>query len=53
MPRKRKLYFAHPVNTYNTFLEKAMIRLIGEYFPHVIIENPNQWNNDPENILHG
>jgi hypothetical protein len=40
--KKRVLYFAHPVNTYNTRLEQDMICLITASFPDFIIENPNQ-----------
>lgn len=36
-----KLYFAHPVNTYNTEIEKAMLILIAYRFPGVEIVNPN------------
>ncbi len=36
------LYFAHPVNTYDTPLEAEILKLIRERFPEVVIENPNQ-----------
>ncbi len=36
------LYFAHPVNTYNTPLEERAIRLLERFFPTARIENPNQ-----------
>lgn len=37
-----KIYFAHPVNTYNTPIEKAVLTLLARTFPDWIIENPNQ-----------
>jgi hypothetical protein len=40
--KKDVLYFAHPVNTYNTQLEQDMLALIATCFPEMIIENPNQ-----------
>jgi hypothetical protein len=40
--KKHILYFAHPVNTYDTTLEKETLNLIQKYFPEFIIENPNQ-----------
>ena len=39
MPR---LYFAHPVNTYDTELEEDLIEAIAHAFPGWEIENPNQ-----------
>jgi len=36
-----KLYFAHPVNVYDTPLEGAMLRLIANRFPGAKIINPN------------
>ena len=36
------LYFGHPVNTYNTELEKILIAKILRTFPNCIVENPNQ-----------
>lgn len=36
-----KLYFAHPVNVYNTTLEDAMLKLIAQRFFGVKIVNPN------------
>ncbi len=56
---KHVLYFAHPVNTYNTDCEVQMLSLIQLYFPHYVIENPNQphhqegykkWKKENENI---
>jgi hypothetical protein len=37
-----KIYFAHPVNTYNTPFEQAMVKLLKAFFPEDEIENPNQ-----------
>lgn len=37
-----RLYFAHPINIYNTPLEDAVMALIARTFPSVAIENPNQ-----------
>ena len=37
-----KLYFAHPVNTYKTLLEEAIVQFITHIFPNDEIENPNQ-----------
>lgn len=42
MPKKQKLYFAHPVNTYDTKTEKKCLDLVARTFPQYIIENPNQ-----------
>ena len=41
---KLKLYFGHPINTYNTKLETRLLKIIIEQFPSGlwIIENPNQ-----------
>ena len=41
-----KLYFGHPVNAYNTELEKELIRIISEKLPGWEIENPNQPHHD-------
>ena len=38
----RKLYFGHPINTYNTPLEEQLISVIAQEFPDWEIENPNQ-----------
>ncbi len=37
-------YFAHPINTYNTELERSLVKLIGDYLgvQEWAIENPNQ-----------
>jgi hypothetical protein len=35
------IYFAHPVNTYNTFIEAKVIEKIQEQFPDQVILNPN------------
>lgn len=37
----KRLYFAHPVNVYNTPLEQAMLTLIAHCFPGYEIVNPN------------
>lgn len=37
-----KLYFGHPINTYNTELEKQLLIKIQDVFPDLPIENPNQ-----------
>ena len=37
-----KIYFAHPINVYNTPLEAELMTKILESFPGWIIENPNQ-----------
>lgn len=36
-----RIYFAHPVNVYNTDLEKKMVELIQDFFK-AAVENPNQ-----------
>lgn len=38
----RVFYFAHTVNTYNTPIEKAVMLLLQNHFPGIIVENPNQ-----------
>lgn len=37
----QRLYFGHPVNTYNTALERQLLLAINKAFPNCIIENPN------------
>lgn len=37
-----KVYFGHPINTYNTELEAGLIRKIRDKFTGWRIENPNQ-----------
>ena len=37
----QRLYFGHPINTYNTDLERQLILAINTAFPDCIIENPN------------
>lgn len=37
-----KLYFGHPINTYNTSLELELLSLMPDLFPMWEIENPNQ-----------
>lgn len=44
--QKPKLYFAHPLNTYNTELEAKLLGVIKREFPHWDIENPNQKQHD-------
>ncbi|MBI2023676.1 hypothetical protein HYT01_03905 [Candidatus Giovannonibacteria bacterium] len=39
MPR---IYFGHPINTYNTDIEKFLLEKISETFPALTIENPNR-----------
>ncbi|MBI2632780.1 MAG: hypothetical protein HYW78_00095 [Parcubacteria group bacterium] len=39
------IYFAHPINTYNTELENKLLRAIAKKFPKWQIENPNQWHH--------
>ena len=38
----KKIYFGHPVNTYNTNKEKEWIFAIKQHFPEDTVENPNQ-----------
>jgi hypothetical protein len=38
---KPKLYFAHPINAYDTELEQALLQRIAERFPDYEIINPN------------
>jgi len=37
-----KMYFGHPINTYNTPLESELIAKISETFPGWYVVNPNQ-----------
>ncbi|MDA2935967.1 hypothetical protein MYX06_02010 [Patescibacteria group bacterium AH-259-L05] len=37
-----KLYFGHPINTYNTDLEKKLLQIISKKFHGWVIENPSQ-----------
>ena len=41
----QKLYFAHPINTYDTEMEERLLVKINEAFPGWEIENPNQENH--------
>lgn len=41
-----KMYFGHPINTYDTELEAKLLKIIEKEFPHWIIENPNQPHHD-------
>lgn len=40
--KDNSIYFAHPVNFYNTHLEKCLIERINLCFPQYNLENPNQ-----------
>ena len=37
-----KMYFGHPINTYNILLEIILVAKIQKTFPGWIVENPNQ-----------
>lgn len=37
-----RIYFGHPINTYDTELEKELLAKIAEAFPGWYIENPNR-----------
>jgi hypothetical protein len=39
--KPNSIYFAHPVNTYNTLLEEYLISNIEKRFPHLNVYNPN------------
>ena len=39
---EKRIYFGHPINTYNTALENELLQKISEAFPECEIENPNQ-----------
>jgi hypothetical protein len=41
-----KIYFGHPVNTYNTPLEKSLLTYLQESFPGCEIINPNSAEHD-------
>ena len=44
---RKRLYFGHPINAYNTGLENQLLRRISEAFPDWEIENPNQkWHQE-------
>jgi len=38
----QRIYFGHPMNTYGTPLERALLTVIDHAFPDWEIENPNQ-----------
>ncbi len=38
---QKGLYFAHPINTYNTPLEASLLEAIKQAFPDQVILNPN------------
>ncbi len=42
----RRLYFGHPINMYDTPLEKKLLRSIARQFYDWEIENPNQSKHD-------
>lgn len=42
MEKRKEMYFAHPVNVYNTSLETELMNFIQVAFPKWHIENPNQ-----------
>ncbi len=42
MEKKKIMYFAHPVNIYNTPLETDLMHFLQGSFPEWDIENPNQ-----------
>jgi hypothetical protein len=55
---KKRIYFGHPINTYDTPLEKFLLQKIQERFPDHEIENPNhprhkkeyeRWKNENGN----
>ncbi|MDO8496338.1 MAG: hypothetical protein Q7S43_02835 [bacterium] len=37
-----KIYFGHPINTYDTELENRLLQRISVVFPRWFIENPNE-----------
>lgn len=39
---QEKIYFGHPINTYDTELESRLLQRISEVFPGWFIENPNE-----------
>ena len=39
---RRKIYFGHPINVYDSDLETFLLKKILEGFPEYDIENPNQ-----------
>lgn len=42
----RNLYFAHPINVYDTELEKQILATLGESFPSWNVVNPNHPDHD-------
>lgn len=42
MEKRKAMYFAHPVNVYNTPLETDLMQFLQVSFPECDIENPNQ-----------
>ena len=47
----QKLYFGHPINTYNTDLERQLILSINVAFPDCVIENPNAQKHQDGYVL--
>ncbi|MCD6484832.1 MAG: hypothetical protein J7L47_06955 [Candidatus Odinarchaeota archaeon] len=43
IPEKKKVYFAHPIPTYNTLSEKKWIEIIEEHFPGAEVINPKKY----------
>lgn len=42
----KRLYFGHPINVYDTDLERALLLRIAVGFPDWEVENPNQKKHD-------
>jgi hypothetical protein len=49
---KRRIYFAHPINTYNTILETFFLDYMKKY-PDVFIVNPNSAEHEKQYKLKG
>ena len=45
------IYFAHPINFYNTPHERDLIKKITEFFPEYHVENPNQTHHQENYLL--
>ena len=43
---QKVLYFGHPINVYDTDLERSLLHRIGLGFPGWYVENPNQKKHD-------
>jgi hypothetical protein len=48
--KKRIMYFGHPINTYDTELEKKLLAKIARRFPNCVIEDPNQEKHQEEYV---